>query len=85
MQSYTIRVVCLSSTAHQAGRLDPGGALDHGALATFAADDGPFAAHGAPVIGVAVIGADEPPDHGARVDGCAELMFFVLAEIEDFG
>lgn len=74
----------MSATSRQAGRLAPGGALDHGALVTFAADDGPVAAHGAPVTGVADIGA-AVPDHGARVDGCAKLMLLVLDDIKGLG
>jgi len=57
-----------SATSSQAGRLHPGGALDHGALEIFAEDTDPVAAHDAPVIGVADIG-DAVPDHGTLVDG----------------
>lgn len=57
-----------SATSYYPGRLEPGGALDRGALVLFTEDDGPAAAHGAPVAGVADIG-DAAPDHGALVDG----------------
>jgi hypothetical protein len=79
-----IRTYASSATSCQAGRLNPGGALDHGALATFAADIGPVAAHGAPVTGDADIG-DAVPDHGTLVDGCEDSMLFVLDGFEGFG
>lgn len=80
-----MRVVWLSATSCQAGQLDPGGALDHGALVTFAGDDDdPVTAHGAPVTGVEDVFA-AVPDHGARVDGCAKLMFLVLDDVEGLG
>jgi len=44
---------------------------------TFTEDDGPFAAHGAPVIGVADIDG-AAPDHGALADGWEESMLVVL-------
>ena len=46
--------------------------------------DGPVAAHGAPVIGVADIGGAAPV-HGALVDGWEEPMLFVLGGFIGFG
>lgn len=62
-------------------RFGPGGAL---ALAKFAADDDPVAAHGAAVTGVADGGATVA-DHGARVDGWGKVVLFELGDLEGLG